>query len=367
MTGFLCAFNRDEALLDNNIFDNRLDSVRDVGRDGCWRHSVHSWLAMGECVRRDTPEVPLKPRACQSNDCTLVGDIRLDNRNELVSVLELRPAEISDNELLMAAYCRWGTDCVDHIFGEFSFVLWDDRKQRLFAARDPMGERAFYLARLGSQLVLSNEIRIPRSWPGISGRLDEVSVVGALVRRGMFMRSATRTFFEGVEQLPPGHFLIATKDNIQTQRYWSIIGLEDQPLPHASRNEMLEDFRSMMEDAVVKRLRSVRAVGCHLSGGLDSSTVAALAASQLQKSNDNLHCFSHWTRAQISDISKTRTVREEAYVEAIIDRFPNIISHQAYGDERSLLGDVVTQFHYNGTVHPNHYQTWWDEISAKAS
>lgn len=366
MSGFLLVMDRAGAPVDEASIEAGLVSIADPGSTGRWHSVPRPWLALGESVRRDTPEVPAVPRPYSLGDCTLAGDIRLDNREDLIAALGVSDPDCPDADLILLAYRAWGADCVRRLFGEFAFVLWDDGAQRLLAARDPMGERALYVAEAGRQLLLSNQIRALRGWPGVADALDEVTLAGMVARRGLFMREPERTFYAAIKQLPPGHFTLFGQGSQQKHCYWSITELADQPLSGRSLDSLREEFTALLGDAVAKRLRSAKPVGSQLSGGLDSTTVACLAAGQLRGRGQTLHCFSHLTRDPIPDISATRTVRDEAYINAAAEQYPNIIQHWAYGDERDLLSDVVEHFHYTGVIHPNHYQTWWDEISKQA-
>lgn len=367
LTGFICAVDRSGAPLDEEVCRARLAAIGDVGPDGSWLSFPHHWLAIGEVARLDCRKDPPIVLARSRDHCTLVGDLRLDNREQLLADLRRPGPHPSDEDLLIDAYLAWGTNCLERLIGEFSFTLWDDRERRLFAARDPMGDRTLYYAMIGNTLVLSNEIRVPRTWPGASCDVDEIAVSGALVRRGLFMRDPDRTFFRGVRQLPPGHLLVASQQTMRTEAYWSIEDVAASPLPAAPVAERQEEFRALFQAAVVSRLRTHRQIGSHLSGGLDSTSVACVAAKELARSGLPLYCFAHSTRAPIPDISPTRSVREERYVNAAADWCPNIKVSWAYGDERPLFGDIEAHFHYAGVVHPNHYQTWWDEISAYAA
>lgn len=365
MSGFLCAFNQSGAPLDREACRGQLSAIGDVGPDGSWLTFPQPWLALGECIRRDRPGQPRAATTRHRQGCTLVGDLRLDNRGDLLRELGRSDPDSDDGDLLLDAYLAWGPGCVDRLVGEFSFVVWNERTRQIFAARDPMGDRALYYAAAGDTLVFSNEIRVPRTWPGMMLAVNELAVASALVRRGLFMRDLDETLFAGVRQLPPGHRLFAGSGPVRTEAYWSIHDLAESPLPDAPLAQRHEEFRAIFEAAVTSRLRSAHPIGSHLSGGLDSTSVACVAAAELARSNERLLCFSHATRAPIEDISASRTVREEPFIDAALGEHANMTVRWAHGDGGELLDNIEAQFHFSGIVHPNHFQTWWDEIHAQ--
>lgn len=367
MSGFICAFNRSGEPVDTDRWAHFLAEIDDVGGEGSWQAQPHPWLALGEAVRIDGPTANVAATTSRNRKhCTITGDVRIDNRVELCGALDLTPATLSDLELVLAAYLAWGPDCVTRFIGEFSFVLWDDRDRQLLAARDHMGDRALYYRTDDKTLVLSNEIRVPRDWSQAAAEVDEDTFAGVLVRKRLFMRDPERTLFKGVLQVPPGHFLLASSDSLRVQSYWSLADLSSTPLPPAPLEDLQAEFREILAEAVRCRLPTHHGVGSHLSGGLDSSTLACLAASELAPSGRTLSCFTHVTREPIEDISPAKTVREEKFIAAIGAQYPNIAQHWAYGDERAVLSGIEAQFYFGGVAHPNYFQTWWDEINAAA-
>jgi asparagine synthase (glutamine-hydrolysing) len=180
----------------------------------------------------------------------------------------------SDSEIALHLYEDLGTQCLHRLRGEFAFVVWDETNRTIFAARDRFGIKPLFYALHGNALYLASEVKalfaagVPRRW-------DAESVSHAVELGG----HPVRTLFDGVFQVPPGHYLIATDKHIELNRYW------DFDYPKASRNgslrsgaEYVEEFRRAFEEAVRLRLRADVPVGCYLSGGLDSCAVLGLAA-----------------------------------------------------------------------------------------
>jgi asparagine synthase (glutamine-hydrolysing) len=208
----------------------------------------------------------------------IVMDGRLDDRVALVRRLEagherdLR--EASDIELVLAAYQRWGTDCASHLLGDFSFCVWDAEHRRLFCARDHLGVKPLYSAKVGAALVVSNVLRSVRRHPRVSSRLDEEAIGDFLLFWTCLEPS--RTSFADVARVPPAHTLTASSRGSRLDRYWTLQPQDSLRL--RSQQEYVERYVSTLETVVGDRIRSAPA-GILMSGGLDSSSVAAAAAS----------------------------------------------------------------------------------------
>jgi asparagine synthase (glutamine-hydrolysing) len=180
----------------------------------------------------------------------------------------------SDSEIALHLYEEFGTQCLHHLRGEFAFILWDESKQLLFAARDRFGIKPLFYAMVDDTLYLASEAKALFA-AGVPARWDRESFFQQL----FVYVNQDRTLFEGVYQVPPGHYLLATHQGIQIVRYWDL----DYPIagaatPSRSNAEYIEQFREVLDEAIRIRLRADVPVGCFLSGGVDSSSVLGMAA-----------------------------------------------------------------------------------------
>jgi asparagine synthase (glutamine-hydrolysing) len=179
----------------------------------------------------------------------------------------------SDTEVLLTAYLCWGEKCLDRFNGMWAFAIHDERNNTLFCARDRFGVKPFYYVNTDKEFAFGSEIR--QLLPLIETRVAEDDLVNDFLVCGLSDHT-NRTFFTGVEKLPSGHLLrvdIST-GQIETDRYYSLcrhsMAVDENKAPNL--------VRELLEDATRLRLRSDVRVGTCLSGGLDSSTVATLAA-----------------------------------------------------------------------------------------
>ena len=213
----------------------------------------------------------------------VVADVRLDDRSALCAALGVPHAErggLDDRGLIARAWARWGRDCPNHLLGDYAFAVWDRRARILFCARDHVGVRPFYYAETARGFVFASAVEAVLAGPGVDDRLDEATVATWLVRRNL--STNTRTFFEQVRKLPPGHALeVAAGAPPRLRRHWRP---ERAPrVRRASDGAYAEELLDLGARAVRDRLRGPDPVGAHLTGGLDSSTVAVLAARELRR------------------------------------------------------------------------------------
>ncbi len=256
--------------------------TRGPDRSGAW-YNGHS--ALGHTLLATTPEAraETQPWRHAGSGCVVVSDSRLDNRIELLHTLGLpatEPDAVGDAELLYAAYERWGSDCADHLLGDFAFAIWDARQQTLFCARDVMGVRPFYYHHAPGRLfAFASEPQALLTLADIPPTLNEGRIADALVSplEGI---DTTSTFYSAVQRLPPAHTARVRANAIEIREYWTPIGAA--PFSSDVADEMwLEGLRDHLTNAVRCRLRASVQVGSMLSGGLDSSSVVALASRQL--------------------------------------------------------------------------------------
>ena len=186
----------------------------------------------------------------------------------------------TDCELVARAWARWGAACPERLLGEYAFALWDKRARTLFCARNAAGVQPFYWASTPRLLAFASTIDGVLAAPGVSDALDEAAVVTHLMRLDPHL-PPPHTFFRAVRRLPPGHALTVEGATVRTVRWWRP---EDAPAVRlGTGEEYAEAFRERYARAVADRVRGAGHVGVHLSGGLDSSSVAVLAARELRR------------------------------------------------------------------------------------
>jgi asparagine synthase (glutamine-hydrolysing) len=213
------------------------------------------------------------------------GDVVISFNGEIFNFVELRRELIakghtfrtdSDTEVIIRAYEEMGPDCVNVFNGDFAFALWDRRRRRFMLARDRMGVRPLFYAWRRGCLYFASEAKALFEVPQLRAELDPLALDQIFT---FWFPLAPRTAFKNVFELPPAHLLIATPDEVAVRPYWRL----DYPdagdrggLDGRAEREIGDELRALLLDATRIRLRSDVPVGAYLSGGLDSSIIAAM-------------------------------------------------------------------------------------------
>ena len=254
-------------------------------------------------------------------DCALVGDVRLDDREALRGVLGASGSvgtALDDRALILRAWMRWGRECPNHLLGDYAFAVWDARTRSLFCARDPVGCRPFYYALTSDRFIFASTIEAVLAAPGVSDALDERMVASHLSQ----IQAACNghTFFRAVRKLPPGHSLTvgtAASFSVRLERYWY-----PERVPRArpaGDDEYAAEFLDLYGRAVKDRLRG-GPVGVHLSGGLDSSSIAVLAARELRRQGREAPPAFSWLQPLDDEPPSAAYAPEYARIDQTADR-----------------------------------------------
>lgn len=180
----------------------------------------------------------------------------------------------SDSEIALHLYEDLGAECLHRLRGEFAFVLWDERSRTVFAARDRFGIKPLFYAWHDETLYIASEVKALFA-AGVPARWDAESFYHALTSAG----GQARTLFAGVMQIPPGHYMIATQEQVRISQYWDFdFRDERRPPSRRSDEDWAAELRGALDEAVRIRLRADVPVACYLSGGIDSCAVLGLAA-----------------------------------------------------------------------------------------
>ncbi len=239
------------------------------------------WSTMGVALghRRlkiiDLSEAGRQPMSTPDGRYTIVYNGEVYNYRELRERLPgFRFHSHTDTEVVLQAFARWGPACVDLFIGMFAFAIWDDRERQLFCARDRLGIKPFYYARLGEHFLFASEIRGLLA-AGVPRAVNERVLYDFLARD--FYEHCDETFFVGIHKLPAGSWMIVRDGKSGTpRRYWDLAADVEQARVSQKPQQRENMLLSLCTDAVDLHLRSDVPVGVALSGGLDSATLLAL-------------------------------------------------------------------------------------------
>jgi len=243
---------------------------------------VQNQAALGHTLLATTPEalVEVLPLTDDRTGCTITADARLDNRDELMIALNLTQETriIGDGELILRSYLKWGEQSPTKLLGDFAFAIWDPRSASLFCARDQIGMRQLiYHHEVGRRFVFATEPVAILALPDFETPLNYDRIGDFL--SNMEGADLTSTFFSGVFRLPPAYILRVDRCGVVLRRYWEWAPEPIISLP--SDGAYAEAFLAVFTEAVRCRLRNAGSIGAMVSGGIDSNSVAAVAAKLL--------------------------------------------------------------------------------------
>ncbi len=190
---------------------------------------------------------------------------------------------MANDPVILNAYEKWGEDCVKHLFGDFAFAIWDERKQRYFCARDHFGVKPFYYTHINGEFVFSSSLNELRLDPRVSNTLNEIAV-GDYLLFGVNQDLST-TIFKDIHRLPPGHTLTVANGSITARRYWTPEPTTE--LRFRDPRSYVELFSELLSQAVKDRVTTTDRVAISMSGGLDSTSLAAIA----REHGKDVHAF----------------------------------------------------------------------------
>lgn len=243
---------------------------------GVW---IKDSVGIGHRMMRTTPESLHEklPFWDKESELVITADARIDNRVELGEALGLI-REVNDgtpdSTLILCAYKKWRESCVDHLLGDFAFVIRDERRKLFFCARDHMGIRPFNYFADHNRFVFATEAPAILKAPGVPNKINEERIADFLVEplEGI---DKTSTFYRDIYRLPPAHTLVITGKKIIKNCYWTPD--PDKKIVLNSDEEYVDAFNEIYTDAIDKRLRSNNDVASMLSGGNDSSSIVGIA------------------------------------------------------------------------------------------
>jgi asparagine synthase (glutamine-hydrolysing) len=268
------------------------------------------------------------------------GDLCITFNGEIFNYIELREELIgkghtfatrSDTEVILHLYQEEGEACVHRLNGQWAFAIWDAKKQQLFLSRDRLGIRPLFYTQTSKRFLFASEIKALFAVPEVTRSLDLTALDQIFT---FWVTLPPRTAFEGIHQLPPGHSAVVTHDSLKLTRYWELSYSDEHGADEGSEKRLTEELLALLLDATRIRLRADVPVGAYLSGGLDSTLIAALTKSIV---GDNLRTFSvafddkefdeSSFQNEASAFLQTQHTRVDCGYSDIARVFPDVVRH----------------------------------------
>jgi len=330
MSAICGIFYRDGCTVNHDLIKNMNDKLVHRGPDGSktWHKSC---LGLGHQMLHTTEESlhEVLPFYNEKLNLAITSDARIDNRKELIDILQLDDQpHISDSQLILYAYDRWGENSPSKLLGDFAFVIWDEWENKLFCARDHMGVKPFYYYILDDVFAFATEIKALFSIQQVPKNLNEIKIADYLISN---LEERENTFFKEIQRLPAANSLTIDFKTSKMSEYWHLDIKRE--ISHDTDEGYIQEFNEIFDEAVQCRLRSSFPVGSMLSGGLDSSSIACKARELLLKQEkEKLKTFS-FIFPTVPESDETK------FIEEVINK-GDFEANFIKGDELSPLDNI---------------------------
>jgi asparagine synthase (glutamine-hydrolysing) len=278
---------------------------------------------------------------------SITADAIIDNRDELFERLQIAPnkrKQVPDSLLLLEAYHKWGEEVPKYLVGDFAFMIWNEKEQKLFGARDFSGSRTLYYHHNNRGFSFCTTIEPLLRLPYIKKELNEQWLAEYLAIAGMIdVVDASSTPYKNINQVPASHSISIKGKQVKLQRYSTLSS--EKKLKLKSTEEYVEAFQEVFQQAVNCRLRTHLKVGAQLSGGLDSGSIVSFAANHLKKENKQLHSFSYIPPSDFEDFTPKHLMPDERplikstvqHVGNITDQYFNFPGRNSFSEVENFL------------------------------
>ncbi len=345
MSAIAGVLNYNEASVSIETIQDMMQALQKYPAD-----DVHTWHGGSVCfgchMQWITPESVHErlPYYDEHNKLSITADAIIDNREELFNRLQVeypRRRQMTDSELILLAYRKWGKDAPNYLIGDFAFVIWDENERILFGARDLLGNRTLYYHHNGRQFAFCTVISPLFTLPGVKKKLNESWFAEYLaIPTILDAVDVHTTVYDKIQHIPPAHAFTVMDGKLTLKQYGTLAPPAEQ-LKLKSNGEYEEAFRAVFQESVTSKLRSHRQVGASLSGGLDSGAVVSFAANPLRSAGKILHTYSYIPPSDFVDwTSKGRFANESPYIKETVQHVGNISAHYLEFKERNSFAEI---------------------------
>ncbi|MFS0822761.1 asparagine synthase-related protein [Bacillus sp. 1P02SD] len=286
----------------------------------------------------------------------ITSDAMIDNREELFDRLGVHREDrniMPDSQLILLAYSKWGDEVPKHLIGDFAFMIWDEKKHKLFGARDFSGARSLYYHENDQRFAFCTVMGPLLKLPFIKKQLNEEWLAEYLAIANMIDSvEVSKTVIKDIQQVPPSHSITVSNGKVTLSKYNVLFF--DKKIRFNKDVDYTEAFREIFQKSVDSKLRTFKSVGSQLSGGLDSGSVVSFASRILQKQNKTLHTYSSIPVESFNDYTPRHHLTDERpliratvdYVGNIEDNYLSLNGNNSYTDIDDWLEIIETPYKF---------------------
>jgi asparagine synthase (glutamine-hydrolysing) len=329
MSGIAVIYHRDGSPAHPTQLDGIMAALNHRGPDGLKRW-FKGPVALGHAMLRTTPESvkETQPLSDESGTLCLTLDGRVDNLEELAAALRATGKRLrcgTDAELVLRAHECWQEESPRRIVGDFAYALWDEKRQRLFCARDSLGIKPLYYYVDDRTFLCCSELQAIRAYLQGPQEPNETFIAeylwGGLTDR-------RETLYKQIFRLEPSHYLIVDRDGLTIRQYYDLN--PESQITYPDEREYAEHFFDILEQAVRSRMRNITGIAAELSGGLDSSSVVGMSQSLLRAGTVSTSRFETF-----STIYSDPRCDERPYIDDVVGMW-NLKEHRVDAREPGL-------------------------------
>jgi asparagine synthase (glutamine-hydrolysing) len=347
LSGIAAVLNLDGSAVSRVEVERMAGALKPYGRDQ-QKILLRGPVAFVSCVHFLTPEDLFERQPVLiANRFIMSFDGRIDNRSELGDALQLSKGELHatpDGLIASRLFDRWGEEAFQRIVGEFALIVMDLQKGALICARDHMGLRVLHYHRSAKSFAVATAPEVLFALSGVSRVLNKEKVADTLVQRGL---NGEMTYYKEIYRVLPGHIVRMARDKFSKDRFWDPRNIAD--VRFKSDHQYVEAFREHLDSAVRARLRSCRTPCATITGGLDSSSIAVIAADMLVADGKKLNTFTAVPEAGFfREETRGNYFDETPYVRKIAEANPGLIPHFIPPSKAPVLEQIAEQIRLGG-------------------
>lgn len=299
----------------------------------------------------NSPESITTISICQNERYVLAASCRIDNREDIAKKVNIgEPLKVSDHEYILAVYTFYEQECIKHLIGDFSFVVWDKQKRTLFMAKDHLGIKPLFYTLQNENLFFSTDLNAFLGLTNLNIKYSK-SYLASMICGEIIQTEVSPEFtcYEHIFRLKPAHGLLFNKNKIEINEYWKLI--PQQNLKLNSKEEYFDEFFRLFEQSVADRLRTNDKIGLELSGGLDSSAIACMIGHISKKEKFDLYKLLTFSLVHSKFSKELENQEDEEPFQEIVQRWLGIKSENIIKNSTHPFDSFWDEYEYGFKVH----------------
>lgn len=358
--------NLSHEVLDNKLADTMMEKLcvyRFDDKKTLTLKNVCMGCGIIHITKEDKNEI--LPYYDEVNKLFITADVILDNREELIKLLNIENRDITDSQLILKAYLKWKDDCAKYLLGDYAFVIFDSTNNNIICATDYVGCRTLYYKFENNSFSFSTVLEPIYEKEDINERwVSDFIAIPAVLHQS----ESEDTVYKGIYQLPAATVIIVNNQGLKKIKYWDPVK-DCKKIKLKSDQEYVNEFKKVFTEAVRCKLRTSENIGISMSGGLDSTSVACVAASILKEQEKKLISFTSIpSDSYVDDKPNDRISNESSYVELIRKMYTNIDINYSRSEGKDTLTIIDTLLKVLEQPYKTYQNSFWStEIKNRIS